>query len=293
MTRSRNDYADTLAENRILFVPSCIFVEMMTRLHGQIAAVGMAGDPRGVTPNLLILLRRMRHNLRATSEAYELRRIRSFIGDWREEKLRARKLFFHIMSRLGHISELLEPVEKNMLYAAIEEITSEWAALDRVMSGTADGARGGACGACRHFRNFNPAARKRTMANAILALDETAERGDGDRLLLICYERVRTQLLAAIAGIERRRNAKTRFDPERIVAVSGENVAVSCPTCATMADAGGVGDARPHAGGASRPVPGKAERRRISLKKSSEATAAQLKRLAGQPSLAALSPGKR
>lgn len=34
MTRLRNDYANTLTEKRILYMPSCIIVEMMTKLYG-------------------------------------------------------------------------------------------------------------------------------------------------------------------------------------------------------------------------------------------------------------------
>ena len=306
MTRLRNDYANTLTEKRILYMPSCIIVEMLTKLYGQVATINLSGNLHNVTPDLLILLRRMQHNLRVTAEAYEQSRIRFFLGDWRDDKLRARKLFFNIMSRLGYVSELLEHVERNMLFAAIEGMTAEWTALDRIMDAKAEGdGGGGACAACRYFRDCNTETWKQTMADIVLGLDGEADYGEADHLILLCYGRVKQFLLSAIKDIERRNGTPGKFNPDRIAVVSKENVRMSCPKCSAMTASirkdgtqviedhypysAYAGDAAGKHGASSPP---RRRPRRLVQKNASEADAAHFKRHIMPPSLASLSPSK-
>lgn len=233
MTAIRSSYADILNDYKILYVPSCLVVEMMTRLYSQVSMVSLSGGVQNVVPDLLILLRRLTHSLKTTADAYESERIRFFIGDWKSDKLRARKLFFNLMSRLGYISELLGAVEKNLLFKSIEEMTVQWSALDRIMEDKCDlGKCRESCRLCRYFRSDSPENWQMVMAKIILDLDASAEYPDADTyLILLCYDRIGKTFARAIDTLQRRKTVARRFSPSRILCVSGEDVAVNCAKC--------------------------------------------------------------
>ncbi len=230
------EYADALRKNTIHYLPSCVIAEMMTNLYSRIFAIYASGDLSGAVGRILPLLAKTRDNIRATCEAYG-GRVAFFVGDWGSDKLRARRQFFNIMSHLGHVAAMAGHDDRDRLYGAIEGLAEEWIALDRTMDGRAK--RTGAGTVCRYFRSRNRTTWKQTMANVILTLDEEVEHREGEHLVLICYEKMRRLLLAAIDGIQRRQGRPGRFPAERILAVSGENVPFSCPTCLEMADAPG------------------------------------------------------
>ncbi len=232
-------FADSLRKTNVLSLPSCVIVEMMTHLYSQIFAINLSGDLADAARRILPLLARMRENLRAAGEAYASR-IRFFVGDWNDDKIRARRQFFNIMSRLGSVSSMVGHDDRDRLYGEIEGLTEEWIALDRTMDAQAKGAK---CDSvCRYFRNRNPSTWRQTMANIILTLDEEAEYGEGQHLVLLCYDKMRRLLLSTIDATERKRGRPGRFRADRIIAVSDGNVPFSCPTCLEMADIDGSGE---------------------------------------------------
>lgn len=239
MTVMQSNYAKILQDNKILYLPSCVVVEMMTKLFSQVSQINLSGNLHDMVPDLLVLLRRMSHDLHITAEAYNQSRIKFFIGDWKDDKLRARKLFFNLMSRLGYISELLGAVEKALLYRAIEEMSREWSELDRIMEQKAGekATRTGVKGeTCRYFKSENPDSWRQVMAQAIMELDEDAGPQEDDTyLLLLCYRRVKVALLRVIETMEVRKGVKTRFSPDKILVVHTEDFPISCPNCALMA----------------------------------------------------------
>lgn len=295
----RNNYANILNQKRILYVPSCLIVEMMTRLYSQVSTVNLTGTMHHVVPDLLVLLRRLGANLRTTAKAYQEKRIRFFIGDWRDDKLRARKLFFNVMSRLGYISELLAPIERKIIYQAVEKLTEEWLRLDEIMESRAAERKTctGSCDTCRYFRSEHPGNWRQIMANIILALDAENEREDDTYLILLCYKRVKMHLVKAIEESERRNSVVEKFNPDRILVVSNEDLSITCPTCTLMTDSLRKGTSevihRNYRGSVS------ADKSRISLKKSSEEKMAQLnkpqttRRYVMPPSLASISFGSK
>lgn len=308
MAAIRSGYANMLNENRIQYMPSCLVVEMMTKLYSQVSTINISGNLHNVVPDLLILLRRLTFNLKTTADAYEESRIKFFIGDWKQDKLRARKLFFNLMSRLGYMSELLGGVEKRLLFRAIEEMTVEWSNLDGIMEGKCRERRCSVnCDTCRCFRSDSAQNWHGVMARTILELDAKADYGAVSHLLLVCYDRIRKSLLAAIEAEERKAGAATRFSPDKILCVSNEEVPIACPTCAGMTDSlrsGGTevirksyGDTAVFVGvspkpKSARPVP----RERISLRRVSEAKSNALRanrRYLMPPSLADIGHGRR
>lgn len=291
--RSGSVYAKILNDNKILYVPSCLIVEMMARLYTRVSAINISGNVHDVVPDLLILLRRLTFNLKTTADAYQEARIRFFIGDWKQDKLRARKLFFSLMSRLGYMSETLGTVEKKLLYASIEEMTRQWVDLDEIMEDKCRRRRCSVdCDTCRYFRDENPTDWRTAMAKTILDLDARENCQPGTYLILLCYGRIKDALVKGIEELRGRTGASEKFSPDRILCASQDEVPIACPTCATAADA-----QRPGLTGVvrkSRPRSTVAER--ISLRRVASNTSAclrQNRRYLMPPSLADISYGSR
>lgn len=238
MAAARSSYAEILNDCKIMYMPSCLIVEMMTKLYSQVSKVNLSGVVQHIVPDLVILLRRLTQNLRATADAYQAERIRFFIGDWKSDKLRARRLFFNLMSRLGYLCDLFGSVDRKILFESIEEMTAEWTALDKIMEEKCGkGTCMADCCSCRYFRSDSVDNWQAVMGKTILELDATAEYPNAETyLILLCYERVGKAFVNAIETLQRRKAETKRFSPKRILCVSNDDVFVSCPKCGMMTE---------------------------------------------------------
>ena len=244
MTAINGNYADILEKCKILYVPSCLIIEMMTKFYSRISMLNVSSDMRDVAPPLLVLLKRLTHNLKVTADAYKHERIRFFIGDWKIDKLRARTLFSNLKARLDHISEFLSGAEKNLVFRSIREMAFQWAVLDGVMQEKCDENN---CGAnfrlCRYFRSESESNWQNVMAKILLDLDDCTEYPDDDTyLILLCYERIGRSFVRAIETLRERNAVDKRFSPSRIICVSNEELGITCPKCGRMTDSAGSGD---------------------------------------------------
>lgn len=231
-------YADILDNKKILYMPSCLVVEMMTKLYSQVSKISVTGSLSHIVPDLHLMLNRMTYNLQTTARAYRESRIKFFIGDWKDDKLRARKLFFNTMSRLGYVCELTDAVEKEVLYGAVEDMSAAWGELNRTMEEKSARPRSAnGVHTCLYFRSQHPASWRQRMAQAILSLNDRGDTAEPDsHLILLCYKRIRSVMLKAIEEIERKTSVTRKFSPEKILCVSHEDIPISCPTCTTMTD---------------------------------------------------------
>lgn len=242
MPDDSNEYEDALSGKRILYMPSCVIIEMMAKLHSRILAVKLAGVTNRDVPEIVALLRRMTTNLRVTADAYSGSHIRLFVGDWRKDKQRAKKMFFTIADRLGYIAAMVGHAEQEMLRRAVELMAVEWIRLDSVMDAKAAAAKKSGDTVCRYFRNNQPENWKPRMANILRTLHEEAERGGGDYLVLLCFGQIRQMLLAAIDDLEQQelrqygRLTIKKFDPDSVLAVSQEDVPFTCQNCLELTD---------------------------------------------------------
>lgn len=291
MTLITGNYANILKNCKILYMPSCLIIEMMTKLYSQVSMINISGNIHAVVPDLLILLRRLNANLRRTSEAYEQTRIKFFIGDWRDDKLRARKLFFNLMSRLGYLCELVGRVERDLLFMAIEDMGREWGNLDHIMEDKCRERefRGKRGPTCRYFRSSSVDSWQQSMANILLSLDTIAEYDDPDTyLILLCYKRIKTQLLREIAAIESKTGTVGKFSPDKILCVSEEDLPITCPSCMLMTECRRNSETACRQAGTQRVA------RRISLKKVAESPMNEIRNRYLMPaSLADINGGKR
>ncbi|MCC8107816.1 MAG: hypothetical protein LIQ30_01960 [Planctomycetes bacterium] len=229
-------YARILQEKRIMYLPSCVVVEMMARLFSQVSQINLSGNLHNLMPDLLVLLRRMSTNLHATAESYRSDRIGFLVGSWKEDKLRARKLFFDLMSRLGYISELLGAVEKALLYRAIEEMSKEWAELDRLMEAKLRTRLVASSPPSESARQLRPDSLDgwRSMLVATAADLQTRSAEEPDLcLVLLCSEKARRALIDVIKAAAPDNDVL----PDIIIAIHHQDASVSCPRCALLTEA--------------------------------------------------------
>lgn len=223
MSAIADDYVKTLSSGKILYMPSCLVVEMMAKLYASVSSISICDDICRIAPDLMALLGRMTGCLAATSDAIREGRIRKLVGDWRADKARARRLFLGIMSRLGYLRELIGEHGRRVLRDSLEEMTAAWNELDRIIQ---DCARNGetldACENCGTFRCEQACCWRN-------ALTEIAADPDGTNpdtaVLLICYGQVRTKVLR-LAPVK----------PERVVCIANDGRPLSCRSCYLTAE---------------------------------------------------------
>lgn len=235
----QSNYAAILENNTILHMPTCLVVEMMMRLYSKVSLCNMSGARRNIAAATLGLLRRLTHNVNETVRAYAESRIRNFLGDWAVDRKRARKVFFNLLSRLGYICELVEPDDRRLLFGAVEDMNAAWLRLDSVME---EQGRERACGknACvvnRHFRSEHPLIWKEMMASTLLELNAADDGSEpGTVLVLLCYRRIRSNLLRTVEELEKRNGFAIGLDADRVLCLSNEDMTISCPKCVMMTD---------------------------------------------------------
>lgn len=232
-TPINSDYATVLKTKKFLFMPTCIIVEMLNNLYKRVATINLSGSQHAVVPDLLVIMRRLNGNLQCTVDAYRNSRIGLFIGDWEEDKLRARKLFFNLMTRLGYLNDLISGFEKRLIYSSIEAMGRNWFALDKLLlRKTTDKQASINNAITRHFRNADFENWRALMANMILYLHSISDYPDKDTyLILVCYEELRNQLLNEIGRIEIKNRIGCNFPRERVVSASPEETALNCGAC--------------------------------------------------------------
>ncbi len=218
-----------------MYLPSCVVVEMMARLFSQVSQINLSGNIHNLMPDLLVLLRRMSTNLHATAESYRADRIGFLVGSWKEDKLRARKLFFDLMSRLGYISELLGAVEKALLYRAIEEMSKEWAELDRLMEANLRTRLTASSPPSESAKQLRPDSldewREMLVASAADLRTRAAEEPDLC-LVLLCSETARKALIDVVSAA----SPGNDTIPDIIIAIHHQDAPVSCPRCALLTE---------------------------------------------------------
>lgn len=218
-----------------MYLPSCVVVEMMARLFSQVSQINLSGNLHNLMPDLLVLLRRMSTNLHATADCYRADRIGFLVGSWKEDKLRARKLFFDLMSRLGYISELLGAVEKALLFRAIEEMSKEWAELDRLMEAKLRTRLTASSPPSESARQLRPDSlddwREMLVASAA-DLQARSEEEPDLCLVLLCSEQARKALIDVVSSA----TPDNAIIPDVIIAIHHQDAPVTCPRCALLAE---------------------------------------------------------
>ncbi len=279
------DYARSLSSHTFLFLPTCLVTRQMLLLYRRLAALPLSrGGMRTALPELLELLGTMSRGISLTSEAQKRPHTGFFPGDWRADRERARELFYKIAARLGQIHDILEPADRSLLSESIDTLTGAWMELERILEEKAATPSGAGCGVCRYFHNAHPPAWRRSMANVLVSLDQDADYGKADYLILLCGERLRQTLVSCVAEIARHDGAAKRFSPKRLLAASPEDMETNCVQC--LEETSRLDEIALNAHGASCPLR-RSRPERISLKRvvESAASTADFQRHLADPAL--------
>ncbi len=238
MTAVNSFYLSVLKNKRIVYMPTCLTIERMTKLYSHVSKIQSQADLARQLRGLLFLLYYFTYEVVATCEAYEESRIKFFVGDWKQDRNRARRLFLNLQVRLAYIGDQVDPASRSEILELSEKLGAAWDHMREILD-----MRSGpttvqdSCSRCRYFRSTNTACWQQIMAKAVLSMGGLEDCRDRDSyLMLMCYNRVKAQLVREIDKLERKYNVNDKFPADKILCISDDDTATGCPNCMTMVD---------------------------------------------------------
>lgn len=231
MSILNSNFSAILKNNSIIFMPSCILVEMVTEVYARVAALTPARMAEGEFADIIGLLERLAGNFSAAAEAVEKANLQFFAGDWRDDCLRVRTLYLNLTSRLWFLGGGLNAAERDMFRQNMDAMHTEWVALVNTLEWR-DRENPSGDERCRHFRSVHPSRWQQIMARIILSLDARAtERRPGTFLMLLCFQRIRSQIMGEIDKLQKEATTHSEFRAEDILCLSSEYLPITCPKC--------------------------------------------------------------
>lgn len=232
MIRRIKKYTELITQKNIIYIPSCIIVEIVAELYDffqklpRTTALAVA-DLAAIHQVLLGVT----ESIKCTADAYESGNVKLFIGDWRMDKPNAEAIFTRLLNRIN--STYAFNHAHDPFIAVTDDLTHEWDRLNRILDvrcGTGENRDRDT--SIRYFHSADPTVWQRTMAHSILHLDESADYDSNDDcLILLCYSKVKTRLLNQIDYIQEKSFSKRKFCGDKITCVSDHDVPFSCPNC--------------------------------------------------------------
>ncbi len=238
MSASNSYYSALLKKKKIVYMPTCLVIERMTRLYSRISKIQSQMDLASQLKDVMTMLAYFRHDLKCTSAAYAESRIKFFVGDWKQDRLRAKKLFANLQARIAYFGDCVDQKAKARLLDLNEKLGEEWARLgDTLDSRCGSTLVQDSSNTCRYFRSTTPNSWQQVMARTLISLGGMEDCSGGDSyLLLLCYTRIKTQLLREIEQVEKKYNLDNKFPAGKILCVSDSDTNINCPRCMTMVE---------------------------------------------------------
>lgn len=233
-----SNYARLISEKKILFVPSCLVIEMMAAFHSGLVRLPRTGRlTESDLFEILTMLSRLANDLRCTRTAYESGRVNMFVGDWKQDRLKAEKVFAILMESLCWVYNRSFQPFRDRIRENLVELKERWEKLYALLDAkSADCAKDKSC-AIRYFHCSDSASWQKTMAQIILSVDDESVYESADAyLLLLCYTRLKTLLVRQIEDLQKRANTKKRFSEDKILCVSEGGGRMTCPMCMLFTD---------------------------------------------------------
>lgn len=242
MSKIVSNYATLISDKKIIFLPTCIVIEIMATMHGHVMRMPVTGRLTEAHLGIMaLLLARFTNDLQSTAGAYEAGKVRMFMGDWKLDRLKADRIFFNMMERLEEICNRYFDRYRPRLRAMIRDLKREWTRLYRLLdmkSGAGD--RCDRDSAVRYFHCNDPKSWRKTMASIVLSMAETfCDELSADAnayLLLLCYTRLKASLIAQIEELQQRSGRRVNFDESKILCVSEQDIRISCPICVSFTE---------------------------------------------------------
>ncbi len=227
-------YADLIGTKRILFVPICVIIERMATMSSHLfwahSADRLSNDTQS---QLSAMLRRFKNDLFQTAEAYDKGKVGLFLGDWKQGKIKADRIFTDLLNNLRKVTQRASRDCKGDFGDSLKKLPEEW---DRLYSTLEKKFRfeyvRRSSDTCNYFQSSNSTTWQRTMAATILALDSQAVYDTPDtHLILLCYARIKAQFLRQIEEMQAKAGMANKFDKDKILCASDADARISCPSC--------------------------------------------------------------
>lgn len=220
-----------LLENEaFLYLPTCVIIEIMATAYGTLFRIPANGKLSDESLALAATcLQRFLKGLKSASRAYEAGRVKTFMGDWRSDRIKAENIFNHLLTTSAKIYHRSFNPYRYDLGEMIWELKKEWEKFCSILNINGKTK-------CeefyRYFRSSDPSSWQQTMANIILELHANSNYGTPDtHLLLLCNTRIKSHLIRQIETIKKKTSVQIDFDEDRILCVSDMENRMSCPMC--------------------------------------------------------------
>ncbi len=237
MSAYSRQYVSILNSREILYLPTCLIVEMMAKLLFRLADREEESDADTAVSELADDLNAFHLALLSTRIAYDSGKMRFFIGDWKNDRDTVRNALIYLLDRLRDLSERAGPANRRVFEGLVGSTSGEGLSLIATLDNQIEeGRTGSSVRSCHYFRSMHAPGWRRVMARTAVVLDHGAHyRDDRTSLLLLCYRCIKQQLVTEIKGMGRKLTHERQFNPDRLLVVSEGDTPASCPDCSDFA----------------------------------------------------------
>ncbi len=234
MLEIASNYSTLISKKKILNIPTCILLESMATAHGHLAQV-LNGQK--VTEDMLEftshILQRALGDIKSTRKALSSGEVNTFPGDWRGDRYKAAGIFSHLIMKGNAIHKNSFAPYRQELEEVLWRLKDVWEKLFMMLDG-----KYGHCitrdqpGQSQYLHGQDGNNWLTNMAKTITSLNNAATYGTEETyLILLCFERIKTQVVEKVRELENKNFIRSRLDQNRIICVSDHKISLACPKC--------------------------------------------------------------
>lgn len=238
MTNHLSEYARLIRTQKIYYLPTCLILESMIAVYGYIVRIPTSRRTLEKERSRIVKVLEILHNdLVCTLEVFESGQMGFFSGDWKTNRIKAQRIFTHLMDKLEKLHYFVwGPYLANLedLMRSLDETWTKLCLLLDERCGSQEHDKGD--DSTRYFHSSDIESWQKTMANIILDLSAKTQIGDEEYLLLICCTKIKARLLKQIEQMQAKRGEPNIFNDNCILCVSDKDINSTCPHCARFSD---------------------------------------------------------
>ncbi len=232
MLEIASNYSTLISRKKILHIPTCILIESMATAHGHLAQLL---DGKKITEDMLEFtaqtLQRVLVDIKSTRKALSSGDVNTFPGDWRADRYKAAGIFSHLIMKANTIQKNSFSPYRQELEEILWGLKDVWEKLFMML----DGKYGHGFTHTNQADYFHGQIANNwltNMAKTVMSLNNAAIYDSEDTyLILLCFERIKTQVVDKIRELENKNFIRSKFDRDRIICVSDHKIALAYPKC--------------------------------------------------------------
>lgn len=233
MLEIASNYSTLISRKKILHIPTCILLESMATAHGHLAQLL---DGKKITEDMLEftaqILQRVFVDIKSTRKALSSGDVNTFPGDWRGDRYKAAGIFSQLVMKANAIQQNSFSPYRQELEEILWGLKNIWEKLFMMLDGKYGQGTTPHASQTNYFHGQDGNNWLTNMARTIMILNTaTTYESEDTYLILLCFERIKTQVVDKIRELENKNFIRSKFDQDRIICVSDHKIALACPKC--------------------------------------------------------------